>query len=63
LLTPKDASEYLGLPQNTLAQYRSQKKGPPYFKIEGHLVRYSVDDLDEWLAKQRVSTAANSSRG
>jgi excisionase family DNA binding protein len=53
-MTPNEAADYLGLPQNTLAQYRSQKKGPPYFKIEGHLVRYSVEDLEEWLEQQRV---------
>lgn len=56
LLTPTQTGEYLGLPTTTLDQWRSQKKGPPFFKLEGHLIRYSLSDLDVWLAEQRVST-------
>ena len=61
LLTPAQAAEHLGLPQSTLARWRSEKRGPEFFKLEGVLVRYSASDLDEWLAKSRVSTGTNRS--
>lgn len=54
LLTPKQAAEYLSMPETTLAQWRSQRKGPPYVKLEGRLVRYRRSELEEWLARQTV---------
>ena len=37
-------------------------KGPPFHKI-GAAIRYTLEDVDEWLATTRVSsTAAYSSR-
>jgi excisionase family DNA binding protein len=56
LLTPKDAAELLELPQSTLATWRSEKRGPNFFKLCGNLVRYSQEDLDAWLEAQRVNT-------
>jgi excisionase family DNA binding protein len=54
LLSPKQASEVLGIPTGTLADWRSQRRGPPFYKIEGHLIRYSQAELDAWVAGQRV---------
>jgi len=56
LLTPKQAAGYLGLPEATLAQWRSQRRGPPYIKLELRLVRYRRADLEEWLARQTIET-------
>lgn len=56
ILTPSQASEYLGVPETTLAQWRSQRKGPPYIKLESRLVRYRRSSLEEWLARQTVET-------
>ena len=63
LLTPRDAAEYLGLPQNTLAQWRSQRKGPEFFKLGGYLVRYAEEDLNTWLEAQRVKVTDSRSSG
>lgn len=49
LLTPKEAAEYLGIPEGTLAQWRSQRRGPPYIKLEERLVRYRLSDLEAYL--------------
>jgi excisionase family DNA binding protein len=54
--TPK-AAEYLNLKKNTLEIWRVQGNGPEYIKL-GRLVRYSLDALDAYLARQtRQSTS------
>ena len=52
------AAERLGgLKPNTLEGWRVQGIGPRYIKI-GRLVRYSLDDLDAYIAAQsRRSTS------
>ena len=53
LVSTQEAAEYLGgFKPNTLEGWRVRGEGPRYLKI-GKLVRYSVDDLDEFL-KTRV---------
>lgn len=56
LLTAKQAAELLGLPEATLAQWRSQRRGPPYIKLELRLVRYRRADLEEWIERRMVQT-------
>lgn len=56
LLSPKEAAEFLGIPEGTLAQWRSQRRGPPYIKLELRLVRYRATDLDVWLKSRTVET-------
>jgi len=52
-LTPEDVSEALQIPVGTLANWRSQKKGPKFYRFGG-LVRYHPDDFEAWLAAQAV---------
>jgi predicted DNA-binding transcriptional regulator AlpA len=56
LLTAKDVSEITGLSVETLAQWRSQRKGIPFVKISRNCVRYQQSDLDGWLAERIVRT-------
>jgi len=56
LLTPKEAAEFLGLPESTLAQWRSQRRGPVYVKLESRLVRYRRSDLDVYIGQHLVET-------
>ena len=56
LLTPKEASEFLGIPEGTLAQWRSQRRGPQYVKLEGRLVRYRITDVEAYLAGHLITT-------
>jgi excisionase family DNA binding protein len=61
LLTPEDVAEQTGLSVDTLAQWRSQKKGIPYVKISRNCVRYRQSDLDGWLAERIVRTDEDAS--
>jgi excisionase family DNA binding protein len=62
LLTADDVAELTGLSVETLAQWRSQRKGIPYVKISRNCVRYRQSDLDGWLAERIVRTDESSSR-
>ncbi len=50
-----EAAEYLGLAEITLQIWRQNGNGPPYVKI-GRAVRYSLQDLDEWVNARKVSS-------
>jgi excisionase family DNA binding protein len=54
LLTAEDVAELTGLSVETLAQWRSQKRGIPYVKISRNCVRYRQSDLDGWLSERIV---------
>jgi predicted DNA-binding transcriptional regulator AlpA len=56
LLTPKEAAGFLGLPESTLAQWRSQRRGPPYIKLELRLVRYRSSDLEAYIGQHLIET-------
>jgi predicted DNA-binding transcriptional regulator AlpA len=56
LLTPDDVAEITGLSTETLAQWRSQRRGIPFLKISRNFVRYRQRDLDLWLADRLIST-------
>jgi predicted DNA-binding transcriptional regulator AlpA len=56
LLTAEDVAALTGLSIETLAQWRSQKRGIPYIKISRNCVRYRQCDLDGWLAERIVRT-------
>jgi excisionase family DNA binding protein len=62
LLTAEEVAEITGLSVETLAQWRSQKKGIPYVKISRNCVRYRQSDLDGWLAERIVRTDEASDR-
>jgi excisionase family DNA binding protein len=51
LLNTKELAEYLGVTAQTLRQYRLDGRGPVYLKI-GHLVRYRLSDVEQWLVTQ-----------
>jgi excisionase family DNA binding protein len=47
LLKPREAAEFLGLGESTLAKLRISGGGPGFKKF-GRSVRYSLDDLRRW---------------
>ena len=49
------AAEYLGLHPRTLDNWRSQRRGPCFVRV-GRLIRYRVEDLEEYLASRKVET-------
>ncbi|MFZ1546391.1 MAG: helix-turn-helix domain-containing protein [Candidatus Nitrotoga sp.] len=58
LVATQAAAEYLGgVKPNTLEIWRVQGIGPAYKKI-GRLVRYSIEDLDKYIAAQSRSSTS-----
>jgi Helix-turn-helix domain len=60
LLTPKEAVEFLCVPEGTLAQWRSQRRGPPLLKLEDRLVRYRRPDLERYIASKIIEPLKSS---
>ncbi len=56
LLTGEEVATMTGLSRETLAQWRSQKRGIPYLKI-GRAVRYDPDEVETYLERCRVSVS------
>ncbi len=56
LLTPEEVAEITGLSIDTLAQWRSQRRGIPYLKI-GRAVRYDKNEVHAYLERCRVSVS------
>lgn len=52
-LTVKEAADFLAVSIDTLGRWRSEGKGPPFFKFEGG-VRYGLSDIEAWLNSRRV---------
>lgn len=55
LLTPGEVAQITGLSIETLAQWRSQRRGIPFVKVSRNCVRYRQSDLDRWLEERIVS--------
>lgn len=47
-LTPADVADLLGVPVETLYQWRRKRTGPPAFRIGRHL-RYDPARLRQWI--------------
>lgn len=56
LMVPEEAAAFLLVSVETLAQWRSQRRGPPYIKI-GRLVRYRLSVLEDYLKECTVSVS------
>ena len=61
LLTPEQVAALTGVSKETLAQWRSQKRGIPYLKV-GRVVRYDPADVQAYLEGCRVSVSAPQER-
>jgi hypothetical protein len=56
-LKPKEAAAHLRTSISTLAKMRVYGGGPPFYRI-GTAIRYSLADLDEWIAETRVRSTS-----
>jgi excisionase family DNA binding protein len=54
LLDSSELAKYLGVAESTIKKYRLEGVGPAYVKI-GHLVRYRIADVDEWVERKMKS--------
>ena len=53
LARPEEVAEAIGVEVKTLANWRSQGKGPKYRKPGGKVIRYAWADVNAWLDGQR----------
>jgi predicted DNA-binding transcriptional regulator AlpA len=53
VVNDQESAEILGVAPQTLRNWRSLRKGPPYLKI-GRVVRYREEDLIAYLDKRRI---------
>jgi excisionase family DNA binding protein len=56
LLSPGELAALLGVPLPTIYRWRSHRQGPVGFRIGRH-VRYSLEDVHEWLESRRDETS------
>jgi hypothetical protein len=56
LLTSAQVAQTYGLPVDTLKQWRYMRKGPAWITLGRH-VRYAPEDVEAYLAAQRVDPA------
>jgi predicted DNA-binding transcriptional regulator AlpA len=56
LLSPEDLAQNLGLSPATLADWRSQGKGPAYLKA-GRRIWYPKTHVDRWIQSQIRETS------
>ena len=61
LLTTEAVADLTGLSPETLAQWRSRRRGIPYLKI-GRSVRYDLADVQAYLEGCRVSVSVPKER-
>lgn len=52
LMTAKELSEMLGIPEGTLRYWRSVGLGPVWHKLEGS-IRYALEDVEAYLQNSR----------
>jgi hypothetical protein len=52
VMSPKELAQEFELSEARLADLRSQRKGPPYFKFGG--IWYPKTEFDEWIKKQMI---------
>lgn len=53
-LSRNEAARYVGVQPSTLARWATEDRGPPFLKLSparSGRIRYSVQDLDRWLAE------------
>lgn len=54
-MTTEEVEQAYGIAAKTLANWRSQGRGPAYHKLGGK-VRYKISDVEDWVAQGRVLT-------
>lgn len=62
-LSPRDVARLIGVEPSTLAAWRRRGVGPPWYRIEGHLVRYDRTRVIAWVERQASNAQPESPEG
>ncbi|MGD1028180.1 helix-turn-helix transcriptional regulator [Candidatus Binatus soli] len=57
IMSERECAGLLGLAETTLTNMRRAGTAPPYFRVSGHVVRYSKTRVLEWLQSRSVEGA------
>lgn len=52
-LTPQQVAERLQISVRLLEKWRHRRTGPRFVKV-GHLVRYPIEDVEQWLTANTI---------
>ena len=55
MITTQEAAAMFSIPSGTLANMRSQKRGPKYFKF-GKRCLYKPEDILKWIERSQIVT-------
>jgi hypothetical protein len=53
-LNERQAADYIGVVPGTLNTWRCRGRGPRFHRVSGKMIRYSVHDLDAFMASKVV---------
>ncbi len=56
--TPRQAAQWLGLSESTLAKQRLSGAGPIYIKLGARRVGYREADLEDWVQSNRCRSTS-----
>ena len=59
-INERTAAVMLSVSVKTLQRWRQNHSGPPYIKLK-HLVRYAIQDLQDWMDHYKISAQNSSS--
>jgi hypothetical protein len=62
-LSEREVALEYGIPARTLQGWRFRKKGPPYQKLAGTIVKYDRAALETWIANCPGGGEANNGGG
>lgn len=57
LINERECADYRGCSLSKVQKERMRGDGPPFVKMN-HLVRYRLQDVDEWIAARVVSSTS-----
>lgn len=56
-LTTAQVSKLTGIKEETLRRHRCDRRGIPFYKLAGTVVRYRRSDVEAFIESSRVETA------
>lgn len=59
LLSPTEASAFMGVPEGTLASWRHRRQGPPFVRVGARTPRYSASALRAWLESRTLQAVSS----
>ena len=59
LIKPSEAAEILDVKIGTLRAWRSQGVGPRCYRLTPRLIRYDIDEINQWISAHRREPLGN----